>query len=409
MMTQGSLPLVSVIIPIYHGENYVQEAVRSILNQTYPHIELLLIDDGSPDKSGELCDEIASSDARIQVFHIPHQGVAAARNVGLDHAKGDYICFFDVDDHMYGDMIRLMVSAMEKEKADLAICNVFDEKASGLGGLLGWHIKDKNLSSETIRHRLLLGLDPQVWRKIYHASLWENLRFSEESHYEDLHINTELVLRAKKLIATDQVLYNNNHYNEQRIGLTDKPQRMVHELDAWLHAFTLAKQDKQLAIYKEYYNWQGIRSWLRCYDMLPHTLFDENDFAYTALFSSATLPITNRLVKHSANHVLWYYLATLEVLRLSVSILKKNELEYTEELRHMFQAAIQVLCINKVCKQVSEKKEKEIRTLIKEGRSYKKHLTIAQQLMLTLLEEEPAGIIEFKGKQYIKKGIPQND
>ena len=149
MVEINSMPLVSVILPVYLGEDYIKETIRCILSQTYTKIELLVIDDGSPDKSGAIADQAASLDARLTVFHQPHRGVSAARNVGLEHARGDYICFIDCDDHVYGDMIRMMVMAMEKKHADMSIFNVFDENERGLGELLGWHIKSRDIPSDT--------------------------------------------------------------------------------------------------------------------------------------------------------------------------------------------------------------------------------------------------------------------
>lgn len=91
-------PIISVIVPAYNAEKYLRRCIDSILAQTFTDFELLLIDDGSTDKSGEICDEYADKDARIRVFHKPNGGVSSARNVGLDNALGEYICFCDADD-----------------------------------------------------------------------------------------------------------------------------------------------------------------------------------------------------------------------------------------------------------------------------------------------------------------------
>ena len=91
-------PKISVIVPVYNAEKYLQRCIDSILNQTFPNFELLLIDDGSKDQSGEICDEYAKKDSRVKVFHKENGGVSSARNVGIDNAVGEYICFCDSDD-----------------------------------------------------------------------------------------------------------------------------------------------------------------------------------------------------------------------------------------------------------------------------------------------------------------------
>lgn len=93
-----TVPLVSIIVPVYNVERYIDKCINSILEQTYPHIELLLIDDGSPDKSGAICDRYAQKDNRVRVFHKQNAGVSAARNTGINHAKGEFITFVDSDD-----------------------------------------------------------------------------------------------------------------------------------------------------------------------------------------------------------------------------------------------------------------------------------------------------------------------
>lgn len=114
---------VSIIVPVYNVEAYLQRCVDSLAKQTYPCIEIVLVDDGSPDKSGELCDTLAKSDSRIQVVHQLNQGVSAARNHGLDVMSGDWVCFCDGDDWFEPDFVEKMLKCAQKENADYIICN----------------------------------------------------------------------------------------------------------------------------------------------------------------------------------------------------------------------------------------------------------------------------------------------
>lgn len=113
-----TVPLVSIIVPVYNVERYIDKCINSILEQTYPHIELLLIDDGSPDKSGTICDRYAQKDNRVRVFHKQNAGVSAARNTGINHAKGKFITFVDSDDWLEPQCIGECLNIINKNKLD---------------------------------------------------------------------------------------------------------------------------------------------------------------------------------------------------------------------------------------------------------------------------------------------------
>lgn len=114
-------PLVTIIIPIYNVYQYIDRGINNILSQSYKNIEIILVDDGSTDGSGELCDNISKGNQTIRVFHKPNQGAGSARNVGIDNAQGDYIYFFDIDDLCSNFLIELNVKLMEKENVDFVL------------------------------------------------------------------------------------------------------------------------------------------------------------------------------------------------------------------------------------------------------------------------------------------------
>lgn len=117
--------LVSIIVAVWNVVPYLRRSLDSILSQTYPYLEVILVDDGSPDNSGKICDEYAAKDERIKVIHQKNQGVSVARQVGLDAATGDYVIHFDPDDYAESDMIECLVSEAERSKADMVTCNYF--------------------------------------------------------------------------------------------------------------------------------------------------------------------------------------------------------------------------------------------------------------------------------------------
>lgn len=122
------MPKISVIVPVYKAEKFIEECVESILNQSFSDLELILIDDGSPDKSGEMCDELAKKDNRIRVFHQENGGVCAARNKGLDEAIGEYVFFVDSDDYLPCNAVELLYTDAVNNNADLSIGRMYADK-----------------------------------------------------------------------------------------------------------------------------------------------------------------------------------------------------------------------------------------------------------------------------------------
>lgn len=128
MMTTDFLPLISVIVPVYHAERYLDRCIKSILSQAEANIELWLIDDGSPDQCGNMCDTFAQKDSRVHVIHKKNAGVSSARNDGIKRALGKYIAFVDADDYIEPNMLSLLLSLAERTMADIAICGYYIER-----------------------------------------------------------------------------------------------------------------------------------------------------------------------------------------------------------------------------------------------------------------------------------------
>ena len=122
---------ISVIVPVYNVEQYLEKCMESILNQTYKNIEVLLIDDGSTDKSGSICDFYAGKDNRVRVHHKENEGLSEARNIGVALASANYIVFVDSDDYIVPDMLEVLYNRMQEDKSDLAICNFLYVDESG--------------------------------------------------------------------------------------------------------------------------------------------------------------------------------------------------------------------------------------------------------------------------------------
>lgn len=170
------MPKVSVIIPVYRAEKFIHECIESVLNQTHTDLELILVDDGSPDNSGAICDEYALKDNRIKVFHQQNGGVCVARNKGLDMATGDYILFLDSDDYMPKDALETLYNDATQNDADIAIGRMFcnTESAEFDNNLQVW-TGTEVLIKESEDHPALYG----CWSKLFKRELVEDVRFVE--------------------------------------------------------------------------------------------------------------------------------------------------------------------------------------------------------------------------------------
>lgn len=203
-MTKNLNSLVSVIVPIYKVEDYLDECVKSIVGQTYKNIEIILVDDGSPDYCPQKCDEWAKKDLRIRVVHKQNGGLSSARNAGLDVAKGKYIAFVDSDDFITPDYVEVMYNR---------ICN--DKSVGIVSGMIYRYCDGKSTdfnSSWLIQHERIiapqdftvncvnLSVSFTVWNKLYRTNLIKDVRFREGRTNEDTLFMYDL---GKKMVSTE--------------------------------------------------------------------------------------------------------------------------------------------------------------------------------------------------------------
>lgn len=205
-------PLVSVIVPVYNVRPYIAEALDSLVAQTYGRLEILLVDDGSTDGSGEDCDRYASRDARFRVIHQENRGLSAARNTGLDRMTGDIVAFMDPDDAFHPDMVRRLLDPMLREKADIAVCRSYTSPSMGITKRCRLQSRaiskaGRILSREAALSELADGtLGCVVWNKLYIRSLWRALRFPEGHVFEDIDTTYRVIGRVRTCCVVDDVL-----------------------------------------------------------------------------------------------------------------------------------------------------------------------------------------------------------
>lgn len=175
--------MVSVIVPVYNNEKYVRECIDSILHQTFADLEVILVDDGSTDASGLICDEMARADSRIRVMHTPNRGVSAARNLGIGLAAGSHILLADSDDTLHPRMVQTLDSLMNQRNASCASCAFTHQPADmKTEGKVSTHTSREAIEMTLYQH----GMDSSLCCKLFPADAMKRIRLREGMRYEDL-------------------------------------------------------------------------------------------------------------------------------------------------------------------------------------------------------------------------------
>lgn len=272
-------PKISIIVPVYNAEKYLNRCIDSILSQSLKDFEVLLIDDGSTDKSGTICDEYAKKDNRIRVFHKENGGVSSARNVGLDEAKGEYISFIDSDDWVVPIYLAELLS-LYHGNIDLTECSYI---YYGNEQIL-FKTEFVETDSESYLEKLFQNkrfYEGFLWVKLFKATLITNLRFDSKLAYnEDRVFIAQYVLKCRKVATTQNCLYyyDNTHANAMSKLGSVIDNKTITELDSYrfllklpdfsenikkaiskyaqhilLNFYNIAKDDHQLELLEDYY------------------------------------------------------------------------------------------------------------------------------------------------------------
>lgn len=212
--------MISVIVPVYKVEPYLNQCVESILCQTYSDLEILLIDDGSPDRCGQICDDYEKQDSRVKVFHTENHGLSAARNFGLQYATGEYIGFIDSDDWIKPEMYEVLFRRLHEAEYDIIVCGydtISDKKSSEWKPMEMAYDHDEALTS-LIDEKI----NNAVWNKLYSKELLQRsivhgVLFPEGKNYEDVAAMYRIVDNAKSVAMISEVLY---HYRIRSGSIT---------------------------------------------------------------------------------------------------------------------------------------------------------------------------------------------
>lgn len=206
-------PVVSVIVPVYNREQYIGRCIESIVGQSYTDIELILIDDGSTDLSGGICQEYALKDERVTYIKKRNEGAGFARNTGMDLAKGDFLFFVDSDDFLHKDCLRIMVEMSNRYKADIVKCGYERGSQEYFGKTNDRnHVVRKN-NIDVFRSR---EMNIAVWGKLYRKEIVSDIRYPKETLYDDEFFTYKCIYNAKNIVLLSKNLYY-NYMSEQSI------------------------------------------------------------------------------------------------------------------------------------------------------------------------------------------------
>ena len=200
--------LISIIIPVYKVEKYLEKCIESVLKQTYTNLQIILVDDGSPDNCGKICDEYAKKDPRIEVIHKVNGGLSDARNVGIAKAKGKYIGFVDSDDYIKEDMYEILINLIKEYDSDVSICNLYDV-IDGKEYIRNNENGIQEYSRLEILKEVLLDKNIQsyAWNKLYKKELFDEIKYPIGKKYEDIGTTFYVFEKCNKIVVTSEPEY----------------------------------------------------------------------------------------------------------------------------------------------------------------------------------------------------------
>lgn len=223
---------ISVIVPVYNVEKYLEKCLESIVHQTYKNLEIILIDDGSTDSSGKICDEFALRDERFVVVHNKNGGVSVARNEGLKRVTGEYIMFVDSDDYVESDIAEVLMNLIRQYDADISMCSFkYADTDGNTQNQTDITTTEGCISGDEFWDRFYSGgrtIGVTLWAKLYKSSLWQDIHFPDGKLHEDEFVTHSLVKNCKRIAVTKKPLY----YYVQREGSIMNTQFMTQNFDA---------------------------------------------------------------------------------------------------------------------------------------------------------------------------------
>lgn len=207
MCESDKMPLISVIVPVFNVESYIERCIQSLIAQSYVNIEIIIVDDGSTDNSGKICDMYGERDLRVKVIHKLNGGLADARNVGIREAAGEYIAFTDSDDWVAENYISELYKLLIQTDSDIAVCKF--KRVSNEGEILLANSEEYQIYSneDAIKQLLYQKISSSACGKLYKIDLWDEVRFPIQKLYEDVEPVYYVFRKCERVVCTNKILY----------------------------------------------------------------------------------------------------------------------------------------------------------------------------------------------------------
>lgn len=253
-------PLISVIVPAYNAEAFLDQCLESIVAQSYRHLEILVVDDGSTDGTGALCDRWAERDSRIRIIHQPNGGHSAARNAALDAMTGELVAMVDSDDVLHPEFASLLLQAMRQSGADIAVGDYipfYDNAPAFPEAAETGPIRNFNQQEAILAMLYQQGLTHSPWGRLFKASLFNGIRFPQGIIYEDLAIIYPLLCRCKLVTSIGITLYGYRQhesnsmrvFSQRRTAVLDVCEQLEQQMKNEAPQYLKAAQSRLLSAY----------------------------------------------------------------------------------------------------------------------------------------------------------------
>lgn len=406
----------SVIVPVYNVEKYIDRCVDSILEQSYKNFELILVDDGSTDHSGRICDEYGKKDNWIHVIHQKNAGLSGARNTGIRYSTGDFLFFVDSDDYVSHHLLEKSLAAFEKSGADLIQFNGQSVYGTKLGDSFGYDIPRYMDNTDFLRNWFLLGEDSHACKRAYRRSSYPNLAFPLGLSYEDLYINTSSLLQAKNLCAISDVLYYYENEEHGSITQVKSVKNLLGLSRASMKAMTDLPDGARYKPYREMFRLQAL---IPLFYIWYHYKNDANYInksmvqpqevveLYSVLSQKADPWYSNSLEQMDPGMTQELsYAAHCLSLEYKIKIMGGLKLDIQQKEKDMAGYLIRLLSVDSVIHTLSANWKRKFIDMLEKYRNLKSlHLRVQQKVLLhsALFHMDMPLILE--GKHLLKKGM----
>lgn len=269
--------LISVIIPIYKVEKYIHKCIDSVINQTYKNIEVLLVDDGSPDDCPQICDDYALKDSRVKTIHKKNGGLSDARNIGIKNSIGKYIAFVDGDDYIDKEYVEELYKAIILNDADLAICD-FDKVDDNYKKINEKHSSFYNKTIENKEEAIAMSVNGGIryitcWNKLYNRKLFTNITFPIGKYHEDEFIAHQILYECNRIVTIDKPLYKYVQHNNSIMNIRPIPIKRFDAVEALIERTFFLENNGYDKLSNECY-----KNVKKLYCLLKFSFFPKKDY-----------------------------------------------------------------------------------------------------------------------------------